>query len=392
MEATLAHRRPLRSDDDRGATLVWVALMTVVMLVFTAIAIDAGQAYASHRQSQNASDAGAMAGVRVLQHIKFDANCVTLGSPCPFDDRSDLAAAVLRQAQNSGADSSDGGVACYLIGFDKQRVSGDLCANGGTGFSNAELQAGYGVEAVARQTRQTSFARVIGFDSTRATTSAKALIEAYRGANASPFIVCGSRADDPDSYDILAKDTTTTPPTYSVKKPALLKYYVLQSSNTVPQCGATGSAFKGQAANQPIVINAWNNISTGNGNAPYIYDSVVGVVPCSDDDIAKGELRGCGLAIPIASQNRSSGANTESYLVMWTVWKAWGNGKGNFNFNTIGGSGQGEGCKNPFSATGNNTGMKYCGQLLGSLVMSGGGGDPTNPPQPGSGLVIHLVA
>jgi uncharacterized membrane protein len=60
-----------RLSGERGMTAVWVALMLVVLMLFAALAIDGGQAYSSRRQSQNASDAGVMAGIRQLVEIQF---------------------------------------------------------------------------------------------------------------------------------------------------------------------------------------------------------------------------------------------------------------------------------------------------------------------------------
>ncbi len=52
--------------DERGQTLVQVALMLVVLLGFAALAIDGGMVYAERRHMQNAADAGALAGAREL--------------------------------------------------------------------------------------------------------------------------------------------------------------------------------------------------------------------------------------------------------------------------------------------------------------------------------------
>ena len=48
-------------DDDRGAVLVWVALMLVVLLGIGALVIDVGALYAERRQLQNGADAAALA-------------------------------------------------------------------------------------------------------------------------------------------------------------------------------------------------------------------------------------------------------------------------------------------------------------------------------------------
>ena len=52
--------------DERGQTLVYVAVAIVVLLGFVALATDAGLAYAERRQVQNAADAGALAGIAIM--------------------------------------------------------------------------------------------------------------------------------------------------------------------------------------------------------------------------------------------------------------------------------------------------------------------------------------
>ncbi|MDO9556351.1 MAG: Tad domain-containing protein [Coriobacteriia bacterium] len=52
--------------DDEGATIVTVAIMMVVLILFTALAVDVGYAYTVRRQLQTAADAAALAGCRVL--------------------------------------------------------------------------------------------------------------------------------------------------------------------------------------------------------------------------------------------------------------------------------------------------------------------------------------
>ena len=52
--------------EESGQTLVYVALTLVTLLLFVALAIEAGHLYSERRRMQNAADAGALAGVREL--------------------------------------------------------------------------------------------------------------------------------------------------------------------------------------------------------------------------------------------------------------------------------------------------------------------------------------
>jgi Flp pilus assembly protein TadG len=51
---------------ENGQALVIVAIALVVLMAFVALAVDVGQWYQQRRQMQNAADAGALAGAKVL--------------------------------------------------------------------------------------------------------------------------------------------------------------------------------------------------------------------------------------------------------------------------------------------------------------------------------------
>ncbi len=66
------------TDDDRGAVLVWVALMIVVLLGVGALVIDVGALYAERRQLQNGADAAALGrrhGLRRGRLPERDGHC-----------------------------------------------------------------------------------------------------------------------------------------------------------------------------------------------------------------------------------------------------------------------------------------------------------------------------
>lgn len=59
-------RRWNHEPDERGASLVLLALSMVAMLSMAAVIVDGGYAYAQRRRMQNASDAAAIAGARAV--------------------------------------------------------------------------------------------------------------------------------------------------------------------------------------------------------------------------------------------------------------------------------------------------------------------------------------
>lgn len=347
-----------RLAGDEGLTVIWVALLLVVLLMFAALAIDGGQAYQSHRQSQNASDSGAMAGVRVLEKLKFPPN------PPSSYTSADIAAQALQQAHATGADTTTGGVACYLIDFNLSRQSGDIC--GGSSPSNAQIGASYGVEVAARQTKQTFFAGVGGFKSTKATTTAKALVYSFAGGTGSPFIVCGSRpSGSPASwaYDLIEKDSGV----WQVKSSALNKYYAIQASQ-VPTCGAPSSKFDGLGSGQTITsLPTMTGVTPGNRNDANVSLTVAGITPCPTDG---SQLTGCGMLIPIADYGQGPVSNPQMHVVMWTVWRVW-EGQNDSDFPGSPSDPVGTSARNPISIT--NGSKKYRGQLLGGAYNVSGG-------------------
>ena len=55
-----------RGDDERGAVLVFTALLLVVMMGFAAIAVDAASAWSEKREVQTAADMGSLAAIQEI--------------------------------------------------------------------------------------------------------------------------------------------------------------------------------------------------------------------------------------------------------------------------------------------------------------------------------------
>jgi Flp pilus assembly protein TadG len=62
----ISSRQAGRMKDQRGATAILVGLLLVVFIGFAALAVDLGHLFVVRNELQNASDAGALAGARVL--------------------------------------------------------------------------------------------------------------------------------------------------------------------------------------------------------------------------------------------------------------------------------------------------------------------------------------
>jgi len=132
------HRR-----NRNGQVLVLVALSLLVLLGIVALAVDGGHLYAERRKMQNAADAGALAGARVL--------CYEADQTPPYDDVVDEAKKYA--VDHNGAEGA------------QVTVSGSLT-----------------VTVVATETATTFFARVIGFPTADVAARASAMCQGPEGA------------------------------------------------------------------------------------------------------------------------------------------------------------------------------------------------------------------
>lgn len=384
-----------RCEGDDGMVSVFVAMAFTVLLMFTALVIDGGIGYQSHRQSQNAADAGAMAGARALDHVKFYAACSS-SSPAPtpctnYTGASDIKAQVLAQARNSGADTN--GVSCWFVRQDFS-VGIEFC-NTVTLPDPASLAQYSGVKVSARITKSTNFAKSAGLNTTVTTSTATAFLWNFGGGTGSPFIICGTLNywDSGDAIDWgypILKSTANGDGTYTYSGPepaAINKYYLLQGAQT-PDCGNTDSAFKGKGGVEPVgPIPTWSAANTGNGQSAMIEVDVAGIKPCPPD-LDSQAVDGCGMVLPIADKFRPVGNGGEYHIVSWLAFQVWGSGTGNYNFNllSIPPNTLGTSCKNPY---GPPQQMKYCGKLLGAVTITGG--VVAGPATAGSSHVIRLI-
>jgi Flp pilus assembly protein TadG len=153
--------------NERGQVLVIVALAFVVLLLFAGLAIDGGALHFSRRRMQNAADAAALAGARVLS----DAICESEDGSDPAD--AQVAAAVWDYAERNGVTSQTNLEAHYVrfeasntvVEFDPPVIVG-----GGTIPNGAS-----GVIVTTTVTQTTFFMTIVGQDETLASADATAV-------------------------------------------------------------------------------------------------------------------------------------------------------------------------------------------------------------------------
>ena len=150
---------------ERGQVLIVVVFALIALLVVAGLAIDGGMVFLDRRRMQNASDAGALAGTRLL------ANAIC-GEGA---DDAAIAAEVNKYAEKNGVPDTDGAsgnatnanVDADYVNFDEVdlgRVGDDFIPNGATGIS-----------VTARISHQTYFISLIGIDTAGAAASALAM-------------------------------------------------------------------------------------------------------------------------------------------------------------------------------------------------------------------------
>jgi hypothetical protein len=140
---------------ERGQALVVLVFAIVGLLVIAGLAIDGGMVFLERRRMQNASDAAALAGTRVLAA----AVCSKPGA-----DDAAIAAEVRRYAERNGVVNLDDNVVADYVDADESvlgRVGGGSIPTGAIGVS-----------VTVEISRSTHFVLLIGIDTAGASASA----------------------------------------------------------------------------------------------------------------------------------------------------------------------------------------------------------------------------
>ncbi|MEA3502458.1 MAG: Tad domain-containing protein, partial [Actinomycetota bacterium] len=164
-----------RIDNETGAIMPMFGLLIVVLLVFSAFAVDFGAAWAERRQLQSAADAGAMAGV--LPPLAIGDNIAT--AAMDFVDNN-VATPVDRFGCAGWTPGSEG----VPGAFDIADPTESNCVWVSTDTDGTETLVAVKVPS---QEVPTAFAKVIGIDSIAVDAFAVAQIESIRSAHVLPF-------------------------------------------------------------------------------------------------------------------------------------------------------------------------------------------------------------
>ena len=289
--------------DEHGFSIVFVALMMVVMLSIAAFAIDLSQAYATRRQMQNAADDASLGATRALDKARR-AGYTNTGL-------NDTVAATAADVANTRNGSQNALFTCTVIDRLQNAIASCSPALNWTASTQNGGPAGVLVQAGA--THNTFFAGMIGQSSTTARASAAATIQPLRLASG-PFIICGNPLND--GYDMLNPDGTINP-----TKAQALGTFAVQASQ-LPRCNGP-SGFKGKAANgaATFTVPGISVGDNGNGYSGEIHNIVANGVPCPSDGSA---ILDCDLVLPVAD----STSGYDFHITALGVFHVTGDGNG----------------------------------------------------------------
>jgi Flp pilus assembly protein TadG len=310
--------------DEHGFTIVIVALTMTMMVTITAIVIDLGNTYATHRQVQNAVDAAAMAATRQLA-------------------KGATGATILSTAQTvvgaNGADSSS--VVCRIIAntltptpFPFLTTDGAplTCANytNRTNYPTAD-----GVWVSASKTNNTFFGSIVNAPTLSTTAVAAATAQPLRVLDSLPlFAACGDdqQLDQNSGPPMVAApplllDASGTPPdpitnpnpaTLHINSAAIYSSsadggkggpaYLIHAPSGVDTCGASSSADKGLIL-IPISVSgatpgSFNNQAGTGVVAGPTRSSVANQPGCN-----LSASVGCVMVLPICDRAQGSGSS-----------------------------------------------------------------------------------
>jgi hypothetical protein len=157
---------------EKGQSIVIIAAAMIGLLALAGLAIDGGNMFLQRRRAQNAADAGALAGTRVLSELII--TCQNGDS----EDDARVAAAVTELVGTNGFSSSGGStITAWYVDKDSQRLGavGDLDGDADVDAGGAIPQSATGVEVQLGASFPTYFLKAVGVENGAVGTEATAM-------------------------------------------------------------------------------------------------------------------------------------------------------------------------------------------------------------------------
>ena len=336
--------RSFRTDQaDRGATLIFFAVILVGLLAISGLAIDGGRLFAERRQQQNAADSAALAATRELDRYQRG---LLEDDSTPTDPEDVRAVAIATATANGGEGAT---LQCILVDETGApiTVGSPSCPSSAAGDADARLQEAAGVQVLSSNEEPTLLIRAVGTERFTARAQATATVQALRSlaAGASPIMVCGASSSDlkaaveaetgspynpspDDTYDVAMLinlgDRWEVNPNAVADPNDLLasEVFRIHDNQDVAKCGAGGNGFKGLVdSGGSYEIPSWWGSKTGTTSGPT--RNALGSYRITIDGDGKaacapGQFDDCVVILPICSHsNLGNGTNVEFYCVMF---------------------------------------------------------------------------
>lgn len=288
----------LRLTARSGQILILFAFFLTVIVGVLALSVDLGVSFTERRAMQNAADAGALAGARIVARSLATA---------PLSAQSDVTTVANSNKMRIGSiDQID----CSYVN-DDDTVVGDC---GGNVPSTAT-----GVNVKVYETHSTFFVRVVkGPATVRISATAIAHVRVPKSPSDGPFLPCASAAlasKTSSTATIVIKDSSGR----WIINPAAIGVNFYIHGPQVQTCGLDPQSYKGiadQTANVNRTIptgGAWFKFTTGTVAGP-VSASVDGANGC----VAGQVLDKCVAFLPIVVNDPAHPAD-KSALQMWAV-------------------------------------------------------------------------
>lgn len=290
-----------RCNDDRGATLVILAISSLALISIAGLALDGGRAYGERREMQNAADTGAMAGTRQLDQYLTGKTA----------DARTIETVAKDTAVKNGADAA--ALTCRVVSFDRTDLG--LCPT--TAVMPAGMKASAaGVVLTTAATKNTIFMKAVGAGSFTAKANATAQIGRPGGSFTSPFMICASAlaldidknpATTADDFRILRPDAAAYSG-FSINPQALGHNYDIYGNDIKDglDCGG-GSSFRGRVCvdknkcdTDTYVVPGYWDPDTGNATGPTMRLVNSGNL-CTED-----LTLGCMIVIPLCPKTNGN--------------------------------------------------------------------------------------
>lgn len=289
---TTTSRRDTGNWRSDGQILILFAFFLTAMVGVLALSVDLGVAFTERRAMQNAADAAALTGARVVAKSASTGGLTAQGSVTTVAGQNAMKLGTLDPVSCSYVNDSDA-----VVGS---------CS--GTPPSSAS-----GVKVTVSETHPTFFMRAVPGGAKTVHVSATSTAHVLKPTGSisdGPFIVCGSQ--DPSNSSI--------PPILTqsggkwVINPAAINYTYLIHGPQINNCKAKNPRMKGlanQDANTGLTAPNWFNYDTGVKAGP-TRTKVDGINGCQTGQAADQ----CVLILPIAVDNPpESGNSKQTYVV-----------------------------------------------------------------------------